>query len=326
MHDLLIRRATIIDGTGACEFAGDAAIAGGRFVAVGPRIEGEAVRTLDADGLALAPGFIDIHCHSDRYHLEHPDGEIKLRQGVTLEVVGNCGASLAPLTAERAREAVDHAVGGPGRFKGARRLAGLRPVRGQSRSRTTGRERHGPRRPRHPAHRRHGLCRATGDPDGARRTWNGCWTRPWPRARPACRAGLYYAPGLFAVDRRGRGTGAGRGAARRLLRHPPAQRGRRAAGIPRRGHSHRPRRRRPGAHVAPQGGRLAQLAPGRSGRGPHRGRARRRAGRDASTCTRIISRAPRCWRSFRPGRSTAGSRPCCRGWPTRRRGPGSSAT
>jgi N-acyl-D-amino-acid deacylase len=119
MHDLLIRRATIIDGTGACEFAGDAAIAGGRFVAVGPRIEGEAVRTLDADGLALAPGFIDIHCHSDRYHLEHPDGEIKLRQGVTLEVVGNCGASLAPLTAERAREAVDHAVGGPGRFKGA---------------------------------------------------------------------------------------------------------------------------------------------------------------------------------------------------------------
>ena len=97
MHDLLIRRATIIDGTGAGEFAGDAAIAGGRFVAVGPRIEGEAVRTLDADGLALAPGFIDIHCHSDRYHIEHPDGEIKLRQGVTLEVVGNCGASLAPL-------------------------------------------------------------------------------------------------------------------------------------------------------------------------------------------------------------------------------------
>jgi N-acyl-D-aspartate/D-glutamate deacylase len=119
MYDLLIRRATIIDGTGSEAYTGDAAIAGGRFAAVAPRLEGDAARVLDADGLVLAPGFIDIHCHSDRYHIEHPDGEIKLRQGVTLEVVGNCGASLAPLSAERAREAVDHAVGGPGRFKGA---------------------------------------------------------------------------------------------------------------------------------------------------------------------------------------------------------------
>ncbi len=119
MYDLLIRRATILDGTGASAFQADAAVAAGRFVAIAPRIEGEAARTIDAEGLALAPGFIDIHCHSDRYHLEHPDGEIKLRQGVTLEVVGNCGASLAPLAAERAQEAVDHTVGGPGRFTGS---------------------------------------------------------------------------------------------------------------------------------------------------------------------------------------------------------------
>jgi N-acyl-D-aspartate/D-glutamate deacylase len=119
MYDLLIRGATLIDGAGAAEFRGDAAVAGGRFVAVSPRLEGDAVQRIDAEGLVMAPGFIDIHCHSDRYHIEHPDGEIKLRQGVTLEVVGNCGASLAPLAAERAREAVDHAVGGPGRFKGA---------------------------------------------------------------------------------------------------------------------------------------------------------------------------------------------------------------
>jgi N-acyl-D-aspartate/D-glutamate deacylase len=119
MYELLIRRATIVDGTGAAEVTGDAAIAGGRFVAVAARVEGDAARVIDAHGLVLAPGFIDIHCHSDRYHIEHPDGEIKLRQGVTLEVVGNCGASLAPLAAERAREAVDHAAGGPGRFKGA---------------------------------------------------------------------------------------------------------------------------------------------------------------------------------------------------------------
>ncbi len=118
MYDLIVRGATIIDGTGAAPYVGDAAVAAGRFAAVARRLDGAAARVLDAARWALAPGFIDIHCHSDRYHLEHPAGEIKLRQGVTLEVVGNCGASLAPLAAERAREAVDHAVGGPGRFNG----------------------------------------------------------------------------------------------------------------------------------------------------------------------------------------------------------------
>ena len=118
MYDLLIRQAAIVDGTGAAVFQADVAVAEGRFVALASRLGGEAARVVDAGGLVLAPGFIDIHCHSDRYHIEHPAGEIKLRQGVTLEVVGNCGASLAPLSAERAREAVDHTAGGPGRFQG----------------------------------------------------------------------------------------------------------------------------------------------------------------------------------------------------------------
>lgn len=118
MYDLIIRSATVVDGTGCEEFQSDVAVADGRIVAVAPRLEGGAVRVIAGAGRVLAPGFIDIHCHSDRYHLEHPDGEIKLRQGVTLEVVGNCGASLAPLAAERATEAVEHAVGGAGRFKG----------------------------------------------------------------------------------------------------------------------------------------------------------------------------------------------------------------
>jgi N-acyl-D-aspartate/D-glutamate deacylase len=138
MYDILIRRANIVDGANSEEFKGDVAVADGRFVAAASRLEGDAVRRIDADGLALAPGFIDIHCHSDRYHIEHPDGEIKLRQGVTLEMVGNCGASLAPLVAERAQEAVDHAVGGSGRFKGtvdwlgygqyAAKVAAARPI------------------------------------------------------------------------------------------------------------------------------------------------------------------------------------------------------
>jgi dihydroorotase/N-acyl-D-amino-acid deacylase len=116
MHDLLFHQATIIDGTGAPGFVADVAFAEGRIAALAPRLDGPAERTIQAQGLVLTPGFIDLHCHSDAYHLEEPAGEIKIRQGVTLEVVGNCGASLAPLTPERAQMVVDYCLGGPGRF------------------------------------------------------------------------------------------------------------------------------------------------------------------------------------------------------------------
>jgi N-acyl-D-aspartate/D-glutamate deacylase len=116
MYDLLFRQATVLDGTGAPGAVADVAVAGGRFAALAPRLDGAARKVVDARGLALTPGFIDLHCHSDAYHLEQPAGEIKIRQGVTLEVVGNCGASLAPLAPERARMGVDHCLGGPGRF------------------------------------------------------------------------------------------------------------------------------------------------------------------------------------------------------------------
>ncbi len=116
MYDLLFRRATVVDGTGAPRFVADLGISGGRFSAIAPRLDGEAARVIQAEGLALAPGFVDLHCHSDSYHLEEPAGEVKIRQGVTLEVVGNCGDSLAPLVPERARMSVDHCLGGAGRF------------------------------------------------------------------------------------------------------------------------------------------------------------------------------------------------------------------
>ena len=118
MYDLLFRQATVVDGSGAPATVGDVAIAGGRFAAIAPRLDGAAQRAFDARGLVLAPGFIDLHCHFDAYHLEQPAGEIKIRQGVTLEVVGNCGASLAPLSPTRARMGVDYCLGGPGRFRG----------------------------------------------------------------------------------------------------------------------------------------------------------------------------------------------------------------
>jgi dihydroorotase/N-acyl-D-amino-acid deacylase len=99
MFDLLIKGATIVDGTGAKTWVGDTAITGDRFVALDRCIPGEARQVLAGDGYVLAPGFIDIHCHSDFSLFDHPGADIKLRQGVTLEVLGNCGTSLAPLDA-----------------------------------------------------------------------------------------------------------------------------------------------------------------------------------------------------------------------------------
>lgn len=111
MFDILVKGATIIDGTGAPGWVGDVAIKGGRFVAIDHRIEGPACRQIHAKGLTLAPGFIDIHCHSDAYLLNHPQGEIKLRQGVTLDVIGNCGLSLAPLDCDSSKAVIEYVLG-----------------------------------------------------------------------------------------------------------------------------------------------------------------------------------------------------------------------
>jgi N-acyl-D-aspartate/D-glutamate deacylase len=97
MFDILIKSATVVDGTGAKPWVGDVAIEEGRFVALDHRIEAEARRVIPANGYVLAPGFIDIHCHSDFALFDNPLSENKLKQGVTLDVLGNCGASLAPL-------------------------------------------------------------------------------------------------------------------------------------------------------------------------------------------------------------------------------------
>jgi N-acyl-D-aspartate/D-glutamate deacylase len=97
MFDLLIKGATVVDGTGAKPWIGDAAVENGRFAALDHRIEAEARRVIPAGGCVLAPGFIDIHCHSDLALFNSSHAEIKLKQGVTLDVLGNCGDSLAPL-------------------------------------------------------------------------------------------------------------------------------------------------------------------------------------------------------------------------------------
>ncbi|MER5808408.1 D-aminoacylase [Streptomyces sp. NPDC002033] len=96
--DLVIRGARVADGTGSPSRTADVAVHQGRIAAIG-RIPGGGRHTLDARGLVLAPGFIDMHAHSDLALLRDPDHSAKAAQGVTLEVLGQDGLSYAPADA-----------------------------------------------------------------------------------------------------------------------------------------------------------------------------------------------------------------------------------
>ena len=93
--DLVIRNATVIDGTRAPRFPADIAVSGGKIEQIGS-IQGKAKKEIDAKGRIAAPGFIDAHTHDDRLMLSSPDMAPKVSQGVTTVVAGNCGISLAP--------------------------------------------------------------------------------------------------------------------------------------------------------------------------------------------------------------------------------------
>ncbi len=96
--DLIIRNATVFDGTGGPRFNADVGVTGDRITAVGDLGASIGNREVDADGLALAPGFIDAHTHDDRAVLCGPSCMLcKMSQGVTTVVVGNCGISLSPV-------------------------------------------------------------------------------------------------------------------------------------------------------------------------------------------------------------------------------------
>src|SRR5687768_11279733 len=95
-YDLILRNATVIDGTRAPRFEADIAVAGDRIAAIGS-LQGKAKTEIDAKGKVVAPGFIDAHTHDDRLMLSAPDMAPKASQGVTTVVAGNCGVSLAPL-------------------------------------------------------------------------------------------------------------------------------------------------------------------------------------------------------------------------------------
>jgi N-acyl-D-amino-acid deacylase len=94
--DLVVRNATVVDGTRAPRFAADIGVRAGRIVALGRLADAACEKEIDASGLIAAPGFIDAHTHDDRLMLSAPEMAPKVSQGVTTVVAGNCGVSLAP--------------------------------------------------------------------------------------------------------------------------------------------------------------------------------------------------------------------------------------
>ncbi|MFE4170822.1 amidohydrolase family protein [Streptomyces sp. NPDC056909] len=117
--DLVLRDARVIDGTGGPSYRADVGITGGRVAAIHQESGGggrpTGARVLDAGGLALSPGFIDMHAHSDLALLRDPDHSAKAAQGVTLEVIGQDGLSYAPVddtTLAQVRRAISGWNGG----------------------------------------------------------------------------------------------------------------------------------------------------------------------------------------------------------------------
>src|SRR5215218_8082118 len=96
MHDLVIRGGTIVDGLGNEPFTGDIAVTEGRITEVG-RVDGPARETVDADGLLVTPGFVDVHTHYDGQATWDSQLAPSCWHGVTTVVMGNCGVGFAPV-------------------------------------------------------------------------------------------------------------------------------------------------------------------------------------------------------------------------------------
>ncbi len=97
--DFLLKDGIVIDGTGSPRIKADVAVKKDKIIAVGENNNATANRVIQANGRIIAPGFIDVHTHDDRALLSSPLMEMKVSQGVTSVIVGNCGISLAPLIA-----------------------------------------------------------------------------------------------------------------------------------------------------------------------------------------------------------------------------------
>src|SRR5436309_16029262 len=110
--DILIRGGTVIDGSGRPGEPADVAIADGRIAEIGPAVSSGAGRVIEAEGLAVPPGFIDIKTHSDFTLPINPKAESKVRQGVTAEIIGHCRFSVAPCLPGKTQALADYLSGG----------------------------------------------------------------------------------------------------------------------------------------------------------------------------------------------------------------------
>jgi N-acyl-D-amino-acid deacylase len=93
--DLVIKGATVIDGSGSAGVVQDVGIEGDRIGSIAPKIDAESAETIDATGLVLSPGFIDVHSHDDFHVLIEPEVRHNVLQGITTVIVGNCGFGAA---------------------------------------------------------------------------------------------------------------------------------------------------------------------------------------------------------------------------------------
>ncbi len=106
MYDCILKNGTIVKGDGSEPFKGDVAIKDGKIAKVSSHIDSQCQEVLDISGKYISPGFIDIHSHSDLTLIANSLGESKLYQGVTTEVVGNCGLTAFPLSDEQRRKSL----------------------------------------------------------------------------------------------------------------------------------------------------------------------------------------------------------------------------
>ncbi|MFD0533666.1 amidohydrolase family protein [Actinomadura luteofluorescens] len=151
MIDLLIAGGTLADGTGAAPRRADVAVTGGRVARIGDLAGCPAARTMDASGHVVAPGFVDVHTHSDLTLLSAPEARSAVRQGITTVVVGNCGLGVTPAAATTGKRCAPPPLPRPGsgRPLGLDRYAWL----------PGGARRRAPRRERGRARRAHAAAR-----------------------------------------------------------------------------------------------------------------------------------------------------------------------
>ena len=111
MFDLIVQNGKIVDGSGQRGYPADIGIKNGFITDISFQLEAEAKEYINAAGCVVSPGFIDMHSHSDFSLLVHPEAESRVRQGITTELVGNCGGSPAPVPVERFKDFMQYMTG-----------------------------------------------------------------------------------------------------------------------------------------------------------------------------------------------------------------------